>query len=40
MGVSASGQLRRSEFGMDYGVDNGWVGDDVEIFVEFEARRQ
>jgi polyisoprenoid-binding protein YceI len=40
MGVSASGALRRSEFGMSYAVDNGWVGDEVEIFVEFEARRE
>ena len=40
MGVSASGELRRSDFGMDYGVDNGWVGDAVEIFLEFEARRE
>lgn len=40
MGVSASGTLQRSDFGMDYAVDNGWVGDEVEIFVEFEARRE
>lgn len=40
MGVSASGSLRRSDYGMDYAVDNGWVGDEVEIFVEFEARRE
>lgn len=39
MGVSASGTLQRSDYGMDYAVDNGWVGDEVEIFVEFEARR-
>lgn len=39
MGVSAAGTLRRSDYGMDYAVDNGWVGDEVEIFVEFEARR-
>jgi polyisoprenoid-binding protein YceI len=40
MGVSARGTLRRSAFGMDYAVDNAWVGDEVEIIVEFEARRR
>jgi len=40
MGVSASGSVRRSDYGMNYAVDNGWVGDEVEIFVEFEARRE
>ena len=40
MGVSATATLQRSEFGMSYGVDNGWVGDTVEIFIEFEAQRQ
>jgi polyisoprenoid-binding protein YceI len=40
MGVSARGTFRRSAFGMKYGVDNGWVGDDVELILEFEARRQ
>lgn len=40
MGVSARGQLKRSEFGMTYSVDNGWVGDTVELVIEFEARRE
>ena len=40
MGVSARGSFRRSPYGMTYGVDNGWVGDEVRIIVEFEARRQ
>ncbi len=40
MGVSARGTLRRSDFGMSYAIDNGWVGDEVEIIIEFEARRQ
>ncbi len=40
MGVSARGSLERSAFGMDYSVDNGWVGDTVEIIIEFEALRQ
>ena len=40
MGVSAQGRILRSEFGMSYAVDNGWVGDEVEFIIEFEARRQ
>ena len=40
MGVSARGSFKRSEFGMSYAVDNGWVGDDVHLIIEFEARRQ
>jgi polyisoprenoid-binding protein YceI len=40
MGVSARGSFLRSDFGMDYSVDNGWVGDEVELIIEFEARRQ
>jgi len=40
MGVSAQGRILRSEFGMNYAVDNGWVGDEVELIIEFEARRQ
>jgi polyisoprenoid-binding protein YceI len=39
MGVSARGMLSRSEFGMIYGVADDLVGDDVEILIEFEARR-
>lgn len=40
MGVSARGVVRRSEFGMTYAVDNGWVGDDIEVIIELEAVRQ
>jgi polyisoprenoid-binding protein YceI len=40
MGVSARGTLDRADFGMDYAIDNGWVGNEVEILIEFEARRQ
>lgn len=40
MGVSARGSFKRSAFGMNYAVANGWVGDDVELIIEFEARRQ
>lgn len=39
VGVSARGTLRRSDFAMTYGVDNGWVGDDVELLIELEARK-
>jgi len=39
-GASARGRFRRSEFGMGYGVANGLVGDEVELIVELEARRQ
>jgi polyisoprenoid-binding protein YceI len=40
IGVSARGRFARSAFGMSYGVENGFVGDEVEVIVEFEARRQ
>jgi polyisoprenoid-binding protein YceI len=39
MGVSLRGKLKRSEFGMTYGVADDLVGDDVQIIVELEARR-
>jgi polyisoprenoid-binding protein YceI len=38
IGVSARGLLKRSEFGMTYGVADGLVGDEVEIIIEIEAR--
>ena len=40
MGVSARGSFERSSYGMSYSVDNGWVGDRVELIIEFEAQRQ
>jgi len=40
IGISARGSFKRSDFGMMYGVDNGWVGDEVEMIIEFEAIRQ
>ncbi|MBL8259177.1 MAG: YceI family protein [Candidatus Competibacteraceae bacterium] len=40
LGASARGTLKRSDFGMSYAVDNGWVGDTVELIIEFEARRR
>lgn len=40
MGVSARGSFKRSAFGMNYAVSNGWVGDEVALIIEFEAVRQ
>ena len=40
MGVSARGSFRRGTYGMNYALDNGWVGDEVQLIIEFEARRQ
>lgn len=40
LGASARGTIKRSEFGMTYAVDNGWVGDEVDVIIEFEARPQ
>lgn len=40
MGVSARGTIKRSAYGMNYAVANGWVGDDVGLIIEFEAVRQ
>lgn len=37
VGVSARGSVMRSDFGMDYAVANGLVGDEVELIVEMEA---
>ncbi len=40
MGVSARGNFKRSAYGMSYGIANGWVGDQVDLILEFEARRK
>ena len=40
VGISARTRFRRSEFGMTYAVANEWVGDEVEVIIEFEAIRQ
>jgi polyisoprenoid-binding protein YceI len=40
MGISARGLLKRSDFGMTYGVADNLVGDEVEIIIEVEARRR
>ena len=37
LGVSASGSLDRSAYGMDYGVANALVGDQVDLILETEA---
>ncbi|MDM0012794.1 YceI family protein [Variovorax sp. J22P168] len=39
-GVSARGSFGRSAHGMNYGVANEWVGDEVPLIVEFEAQRK
>lgn len=40
LGGSLRGTLSRSDFGIDYGLEQGWVGDEVELIIEFEAIRQ
>jgi polyisoprenoid-binding protein YceI len=40
LGVSGRGVIKRSDYGMTYALDNGWVGDEVEITIEAEAIRQ
>ena len=40
MGVSARGSFKRSAYGMNYAVANGWVGDEVALIIEFEAHRK
>jgi len=37
LGLSARTTIRRSEWGMDYAVDSGLVGDEIELWFEFEA---
>lgn len=37
-GGNASGSFKRTDFGMKYGVPN--VGDDIQLFIEFEGYRQ
>jgi polyisoprenoid-binding protein YceI len=39
MGVSLQGTVKRSDWGMDYGVANEWVGNEVGLIIEFEAAR-
>lgn len=40
LGASLRGTLNRSDWGMDYGIEDGLVGDEVELILELEARRQ
>ncbi|WP_110692883.1 YceI family protein [Salinicola halophyticus] len=40
LGLSVRGALDRSDWGMDYGVDNGMVGDHVTLIFELEAVEQ
>ncbi len=40
LGLSAQGVLNRSDWGMTYGVDNGLVGDEVQVMISTEALRQ
>ena len=39
IGISARGVVDRGEYGMTYGIDNGWVDDTIQVMVEFEAVR-
>lgn len=40
LGISARATIKRSEWGMTYGVERELVGDEVELIFEFEAIRQ
>jgi len=40
MGISARGTIRRSEYGMNYALKDNLVGDEIDLIIEFEARRQ
>lgn len=37
IGISASTTIERSRWGMDYGIEDGMVGDEVDLMFEFEA---
>lgn len=39
LGISARGSLLRSDYGMDYGVANGLVGDKIDLIIETEANK-
>ncbi len=40
LGASLRGTIQRSEYGMTYALEDELVGDEVDIMLEFEARRQ
>jgi polyisoprenoid-binding protein YceI len=37
VGFNTSFSIQRSDFGMTYGIDNGIVGDQVDLMISFEA---
>ncbi|MEO1114271.1 MAG: YceI family protein [Pseudomonadota bacterium] len=39
LGISARGTVERSAYGMNYAVENGFVGDEVQLIIETEAMR-
>ncbi|MES0882846.1 YceI family protein [Roseibium sp. SCP14] len=39
LGISARGTVKRSAYGMTYAVENGFVGDEVQLILETEAMR-
>jgi polyisoprenoid-binding protein YceI len=40
IGIDATGILKRSEFGMAYAVKNGWIGDELNLMIGFEAYKE
>lgn len=40
LGISARTTVKRSAFGMSYAVENGFVGDELDVIIELEAVRQ
>ena len=40
MGISARGTIKRSDHAMMYAIKDNLVGDEIELIIEFEARRQ
>ena len=40
MGISARGTIKRSQHGMNYALKDNLVGDEIDLIIEFEARRQ
>ena len=40
MGISAKGTIKRSDHAMMYAIKDNLVGDEIELIIEFEARKQ
>lgn len=40
LGATVTGTIERSRWGMTYGIDDDLVGDEVELAIDLEARRQ